>query len=211
MIWLELDGRHSPKARGWLNRISLIQREGQRCQSKCIIQCGHFLCTWKHPTVLVWQHRSRVKACRFHMWWCNVRQERGYFRKWGQKPQDPFRLDKRFSVASDIISVHTNLGKACFMAIHRQWACVCWCRQEAHYHIYSVVGCLVTENIINNFALLLILKQYLLVLFLLVSIKYVSSPEIRTKMMNQWEVTHRILPVKEILMKCSCACKRSWQ
>ena len=141
------------------------------------------------------------------MRWYNVRHKCGYFRKPGQKTQDPFRLDKRFNVASDLISVHTNLGKAYFMAIHRQWACVCWCRQEAHYQIYSVVGCLVTENTINNFVLWLVLKQYLLVLFLLGSIKYVSSPEIRTKMMNQWEVTHRILPVKEMFMKCSCTCK----
>lgn len=40
MIWLELDGRHSPKARGRLNRISLIQRRGQCCQSQRIISAS---------------------------------------------------------------------------------------------------------------------------------------------------------------------------
>lgn len=47
MIWLELDGRHSLKARGWLNGISLILRRGQCCQSRCVIGASpapHCIC-----------------------------------------------------------------------------------------------------------------------------------------------------------------------
>lgn len=56
MIWLELGARHSPKAVGGLNRISLIQRQGQHGESHRISSGGPaFLRTCAYPALRVWQ------------------------------------------------------------------------------------------------------------------------------------------------------------